>query len=123
MAHSMAKALGFSPGARKAPGVTVFTGTMLWHELKFGVAYMMPVTVPQRSAHASLIEVSLAPRWTIERSLPSRVAPRAIVCRVSARPPKAVKVCGLVTASLTGRPSILAAIAAIAPCGYTNALE
>ena len=41
IADSRAKALGFFPGARKAPGVTVFTGTTRWRERKFGTAYIM----------------------------------------------------------------------------------
>jgi hypothetical protein len=83
----MPKALGFSPGARKALGVTVFTGTMFWREERLDVAYMMEVTEPRGSTHLPSTEVSLAPRWMIDRSLPSRVAPSAIVWRVAGRPP------------------------------------
>ena len=87
MALSMPKALGFSPGARKAPGSTVFTGTMFWRELKLGVAYMIEVTEPRGSKAKPSTEVSLAPRCTIDRSLPAFVAPSAMVWRVAGRPP------------------------------------
>ena len=88
MAHSMPKALGFSPGARSALGITVFTGTTFWREQKFGVAYMSAVTEPSGSTQIPSIEVSLTPRWTIERSLPSRVGAERQVWRVAGAPAK-----------------------------------
>ena len=76
---------------------------------------MIEITDPSGSTPKPSIDVSLAPRCTIASSLPARVAPSAIVCRVAGRPPYAVKVCGRVTASFTGRASIRAAMIATAP--------
>src|SRR5258708_36785233 len=102
----MPKALGFAPGARLAPGITVLTRTTSWRDEKLGVAYMIEVTEPSGSTHIPSIDGSLAPRWTIESSLPSRVAPSAILWRVAALPPMMAKGCGRRTASLTGRLGI-----------------
>ena len=115
MALSMPKALGFSPGARKAPGSTVFTGTMFWRELKLGVAYMIEVTEPKGStANAvdrGLVGAAMDDREQLafpggaERDGLARRRPAA-ESGESLRPGDR---------ELDGRSSILAAMAATAP--------
>ena len=123
MALSSAKALGFLPGARKAPGMTVCTGAMRWVERKLGAAYIIEVTTPRVSTNTLSSAVSLVPSWSMPTMVPSAAAAIFTVWRVAGRAPKAVKCWDLAMVSFTGLPVILAATAAAIECGSTKPFE
>src|SRR4051812_45610115 len=86
--------------------MTALTGTTLSRDVRFGVAYMIFVTLLHASTWVSSIAVSFQLSWTIETIFPSFVAPIDRFCLVAGRPPRPVNVCGRVSETLTGRPSL-----------------
>ncbi len=75
------------------------------------------------STQSSMTDVSAMVAWLTAVSLPPASAPSASVCSVCGRLPTEPNICGRSSASLTGRPTALAHIAAKATCDHAEPLQ
>src|SRR5208337_5236376 len=104
-------------------GVLRFTWTTLWLvEIPPLARHRWRLAMAAYSTYPSNRDVGLTLSWRMPVNLPSRSAPRAIVCTVAGWWPAIEYICARVSCTRTGRFATFAASAASNVCGQDQDL-
>ena len=123
IADSSAYMPGVSPGARIHDGAGTFSLASRWVVRIAGVPYMTRVLEAVCSANSVRMAVCSITSCVTAVSRPSAVAPSSRCWMVGVRWPVSANICCLVSATLTGRSTARAAMAARMACGRVVPLD